>query len=71
MDKDADAEGFGGNIHFRAPGRLVRRLNRIGQKRMKKLPEMGREALLRFVEEQERELGLPPLQSVSSEGGAV
>ena len=55
-DKDMTAM-----IRFRAPGTLRGRVERIAKRRVKTLPECGREALVQFVEAQEKMLNLPPL----------
>lgn len=55
MDTSSNG-GFDAMVRFRAPARLTERLKRIGKRKLKKLPEMGREALLRYVETEEKRL---------------
>lgn len=49
---------FDAVIRFRAPKALESRLARIARKRVKRLPEISREAVVEFVEREEQRLGL-------------
>lgn len=59
-------DNFDTTIRFRAPGTLKGRIERIARRRVKTFTECGREAMVRFVEEQEKALNLPPIEMVPS-----
>lgn len=54
---------FNATLRFRIPDELESRLQAVARRRVKKLPEIGREAILAYVEEQESRLGLVPALS--------
>ena len=56
-------DSFSSVLRFRAPLSLETRLQRIATHRVKKLPEIAREAVVEFVEREERRLGLGPSPS--------
>jgi hypothetical protein len=51
---------FDAVIRLRAPKSLETRLARIASRRVKRLPEISREALVAYVEREEQRLGLSP-----------
>lgn len=56
-------DSFSAVLRFRATPSLETRLQRIANHRVKKLPEIAREAVVEFVEREERRLGLVPVPS--------
>lgn len=52
MDTTAKSN-FDATVRFRVPVELLARLERIAAKRVKRVPELSREALVRFVEAEE------------------
>lgn len=65
MSTEQDATGFDSMVRFRAPETLVLRIRRLAPLLVKTQPEIGREALVRFLEAKEKELGLPPLPTTA------
>lgn len=53
------------NFKFRLPRSLERRANRVLKLRMQSRSEFGRRAFLEFIEREEKELGLPPLNGAN------
>lgn len=48
---------FDTTVKFKVPAQLAARLARLGTKRMKRISELGREAMVRFVEAEEAKEG--------------
>lgn len=55
-------KGFDATLRCKAPHQLRDRYARLARLRTKQVPELFREACVKFVEEQERELNLPPIE---------
>lgn len=55
-------EGFDATLRCKAPHTLRDRFERLARVKTKRVPELYREACVKFVEEQERALNLPPLE---------
>jgi hypothetical protein len=53
--------GFDATLRCKAPHTLRDRFERLAKVKTKRVPELYREACVKFVEEQERALNLPPL----------
>ena len=67
-NQTANDTAFDAVIRFRAPRELESRLARIAKHRVKRLPEISREAVVAYVEREEQRLGLSPaVQPITTE----